>query len=244
MTEPERERRSESAEGLDVDRLGAAMRRSGLGRVAPGETPSAASLLGAVGGVRGLVESILPGLAFLVLYTLTRDLTLSVLVPVGIGAVFVVARLVARSPVAPAVVGLLGVAVSAVLALVTGRAEDNFLPGLWLNAAYLVAILISLVVRYPLIGLVVGAVAGEGLAWRQDPAKRRVLTVATVIWAGLFAVRLLVQVPLYLAQEAAWLAGTKLVLGVPFYAAVLWITWLLVRAVYARGEGSRPASDA
>jgi hypothetical protein len=109
-----------------------------------------------------------------------------------------------------------------------------------LNTAYLVVIVISLIARYPLIGLIVGVLAGEGLTWRDDPAKRRVLTIATLLWAGLFAVRLLVEVPLFLAQEAALLAGAKLVLGVPFYAAMLWITWLIIRAVY--GRSAAPAA--
>jgi hypothetical protein len=65
-----------------------------------------------------------------------------------------------------------------------------------------------------------------------------VLTIATWLWVGLFAVRLLVEVPLYLARQTEWLAGTKLLLGVPLYAAMLWVTWLLVRAVYARSQAA------
>ena len=60
------------------------------------------------------------------------------------------------------------------------------------------------------------------------------LTVTTWLWVGLFSLRLGVQVPLYLAEQAAALAATKLLMGLPLYAAVLWVTWLMVRAVYAR----------
>ena len=53
------------------DAMSAAAQRSGLGRVTPGETPTAGALLAAIGGIRGLVESILPGLGFLVKFTFT-----------------------------------------------------------------------------------------------------------------------------------------------------------------------------
>lgn len=227
--------RREPAEPTFREAFGAMMLNSGIAQVKPGEIPTASSLLSAVGGVRGLIESVLPSLAFLVLFTLTgRDLLISVLVPVGIAVVFVIARILVRSPVSQAVVGLLGVAVSAALALLTGRAEDNFLPGIIINTVSFLVVLISLIVRYPVIGLVVGLLANEGLDWRRDPGKRRVLTIATLLWLGLFAVRLVAEVPLYLASETEWLAGVKLALGVPFYAVILWVTWLLVRTVYAR----------
>lgn len=213
----------------------AAAQRSGFGRVAPGERPTAEALWGAVGGVRGLIESLLPGFLFVVVFTVTQDVALSVLVPVGIAVVFVLARLLGRSPVVPAVVGLVGIALSAGLALWTGRAEENFLLGFVINGVWLVALLISLIARRPLIGIITALLTGDG-GWRDDPAKRTVLTVTTWLWVALFALRLGVQVPLYLAGQAAALGATKLLMGLPLYAAVLWVTWLMVRAVYARSN--------
>jgi hypothetical protein len=209
-----------------------AARRAGIGQVTPGETPTAASLLRAIGGVRGLIESLLPGLAFLVIYTITGELAPSVIAPVAVAVVFIMVRALTRSPVMPAVTGLLGVAVSAALALFTGRAEDNFLPGLVINAVSLVVLLASIIVRWPLIGVIVGLLTGDASGWRSDRAKFRVVLVATWCWVGLFAVRLGVEGPLYLAGDAAALGSVKLILGVPFYAAMLWVTWLLVRAAF------------
>lgn len=220
-----------------------ALWRSGIGQVKPGEVPTAGSLLKAIGGVRGLIESILPGLVFLVLYTVTANLVLSVLVPVAIALVFVVIRLATRTPLTQAFAGVIGIVVSAVLALVTGKAVDNFIPGMVINAVCVTALLVSILVRWPIIGIVVGFLTNEGTAWRKDRAKRRVLYVATWLWVGLFALRLAVEVPLYLAGEVAWLAGTKLLLGVPLYAALLWVTWLLVRAVYGRAAAAAAAHN-
>jgi hypothetical protein len=224
------------------DAFADAMRKTGLGQVAPGEVPTAGALLKAVGGVRGLAESILPGLGFLVSYSLTTNLLLSVLAPVALAIVFVVLRLAMRTPLTQALVGILGIAISAVLALVTGRAENNFVPGIVINAVSLVVLLVSIAVRWPLIGVVVGFLTNEGADWKRDRAKCRVLLLATWLWAGLFALRLAVELPLYLARETAWLAGTKLLLGLPLYAGMLWVTWLLVRAVY--GRLSAEVSDA
>ena len=217
-----------------------AARGSGIGQVAPGEIPTARSLLRAVGGVRGLGEAILPGLSFLILYSTTRNLPLSVIAPVVIALVFVVIRFVGRTAATQALVGIVGVAVSAGLALFTGRAEDNFVVGIWINIISLVVIVASLIARYPVIGLFVGILANEGLDWRADARKRRVLTLATVLWLGLFATRLIIEVPLYLTGEVEILGAAKLILGVPFYAAVLWITWVMVRSVYA-SSGSVPS---
>ncbi|MBC7518695.1 MAG: DUF3159 domain-containing protein [Microbacteriaceae bacterium] len=214
-------------------------KNAGLAQVNPGEIPTAASLLRAIGGVRGLIEALTPGMGFLILYTTTRSLVVSVLVPVGLAAVFVIARLVARTSLTQALAGMVGVAISAALALFTGRAEDNFLAGIIINAVSLTVLLVSLLVRYPLVGVLVGLITGEFVQWREVPAKRRILTLATWLWCGLFGVRLLVELPLYLSGQVELLAAVKLILGVPFYAGVLWVTWLVIRTVYLRPEASK-----
>jgi len=215
--------------------MAAAAQRSGLGRVTPGETPTAGALLAAIGGVRGLVESILPGLGFLVTYTITRELLPSVLAPLAVSVIFIVIRLVTRQSVTTAIAGAAGVGVSAALALFTGNANDNFVPGFFINGAVLLAMLISLAVRRPFVGVIVGLLLGDD-DWRKDPAKLRVATIATILWAALSALRLGVQVPLYFLSTADALAATKLVMGVPLYAGLLWVTWLLVRTAWRARE--------
>lgn len=217
--------------------LGAAARKAGIGQVTPGEVPTAASLMRAIGGMRGLIEAILPGLIFLLAYTITRDVVPSVLIPVAVGVAFVAARALARTAMTSAIAGLIGIAISAAFALVTGRAADNFIPGLITNLVSLAVLLASLAVRWPLIGLIAGLLTNEGTAWRRDKTKRRVLTVVTWLWAGLFALRLAVQVPLYFANVPEWQAAAKLLMGIPLYAALLWVSWLMVRAVYRRAGG-------
>jgi len=223
--------------------LAKAVRKSSISNVASSEMPTGAAIVASIGGVRGLIESILPSFVFLVVYLITKNVLLSALIPVGVAVLFIIIRVLTKLPIGPAVTGAVGVGITAALAIVTGRAENNFVLGILTNAAYLLAMLVSLVARRPLIGLIVGLLMGERAAnWRQEPRQYRVLTLVTWVWVALFGIRLVVEVPLYLAGNVAGLAVAKLILGVPFYAVVLWVTWLLVRSIYppadAEDEGA------
>ncbi|HWL60277.1 MAG TPA: DUF3159 domain-containing protein [Microbacteriaceae bacterium] len=216
--------------------------RTGLGALTPGEVPTRAALWQAIGGMRGLLESILPGLAFLVLYAVTKDTWLSVIPPVIIAAAFLLVRLVQRQSPLGALGGFLIVVVSAASALLTGNANDNFLPGLWVNGLFLVAMLVSLLVRWPFVGLVYGVLTGDPVGWRQAHRVRRAAIASTWLWAALFAARLIVELPLYFAEQTEALALAKLLMGIPLYAATLWLTWLLLRRQAAPAEEPREAN--
>jgi hypothetical protein len=215
--------------------------RSAFATVEPGNTPKASDIWAALGGPRGLVESLLPGLSFLVVYSFTQSVGWSVAAPMTVAVGFIVARLIQRSPLQPAVIGFVGIAASAAVAVLSGRPENNFLLGLWVNAITLVILLASMALGRPLIGVVAGLLTADP-QWRDDRAKTVMAMVATAIWSAMFGLRLTVQVPLYLAGESGVqaLAMAKLVMGVPLYGATLWLTWLLLRSVY-RGS-SAPAS--
>jgi hypothetical protein len=213
--------------------LAAAARQSGLAQLKPGETPNAKALLGAIGGIRGIIESVLPGIAFLVLYLTTHNTIVAVVVPVVIAVAFIVVRVVQKSPFNSAIAGAVLLAFSAILTLTTHDAKTNFVPGIIINIVCVVVLLVSLIARWPLIGVFVGLLFGDPSGWRAEPARRRILTIATWLWVGLFALRLALEVPLYLADNVAALGIVRLITSVPLYALVLWITWILVRGVYA-----------
>ena len=199
----------------------------------------------AIGGVRGLVESTAPGLVFVVVFVLTRELTPALIASLAVAVAAVVVRLVQRTPVTQAFSGMLGIVIGVVWAWWSGRAQDFFAGGLLANAGYLTAMVVSIVVRWPAVGVVVGLLRGEDTGWRTDPARapeRRRFVWATWVLAAVFALRLAVQVPLYLAGEEAVAAlGTaKLAMGVPLFAVGLWVTWLLVGSRAARAEPADP----
>jgi hypothetical protein len=198
--------------------------------VKPGETPTGQDLFAAIGGVRGVIESVVPGFVFLVVFTVTGELLPSVVAPVGVAVLALLVRLIQRLPVIPAVSGGIGIALSAGFALWTGRAEDNFVGGFIINSISLTVVVVSLLVRRPFVGVIASLISPE-IDWKSAPRAARAVRVATVMWGLFFALRLTVQVPLYFAGATAALASTKLIMGLPFYAAMLWVTWLLLRSV-------------
>lgn len=217
--------------------LGGAAKRAGLD---PAEGKSAGHVVWhAMGGWRGILESVLPTLAFVILFTLTLDpetnqgnLWLSLGVSVGIALIFTIVRLVTKSPPAAAIGGLIAAVAAAALALWTGRGVDNFVPGLLTNAIYGTGLLVSALIGWPLIGLAVGWLMNDGTRWRQNKRRRRAFFWLTIMWAALFFARLAVQLPLYLTDNTAALGTLKLLMGLPLFAPLVAVTWLAVRALY------------
>lgn len=198
----------------------------------PAQTTAAppTSLREAVGGPLGMAETSLPAVAFVVAYTASgSDTDLAAMVAVGLALVLSVARIAKRESPMYALSGLIGVAFAAFVATRSGRAENFFLPGLFANAAYAAAFLISLAVRRPLVGIIVTKLDGEDDAWRRDPLRVRAFVRATWLWAGLFVLRLVVQLPLYLAGAVVALGVAKTAMGLPLFGLGMWLTWLLVR---------------
>ena len=193
------------------------------------------SLLASMGGVQGILESVLPGFLFVLFFSFSRDAQLAVVVSAIAGVLFVIARIVARKPLAQAISGLIGIGIAAFLALREGGSgRDYFITGFITNLTYLVPLLVSVLVRWPLIGLIAGLLLGEKTAWRKNKSEMRIFTAATLLWVGIFAARLLVQWPLYLANNLEALGTAKLIMGLPLYAAGLWVTWLMLRSVIQR----------
>jgi hypothetical protein len=193
------------------------------------------SLLASMGGVQGILESVLPGFLFVLFFSFSRNAQLAVVVSAIAGLLFVIARIVARKPLAQAISGLIGIGIAAFLALREGGSgRDYFITGFITNLTYLVPLLVSVLVRWPLIGLIAGLLLGEKTAWRKNKSEVRIFTAATLLWVGIFAARLLVQWPLYLANNLEALGTAKLIMGLPLYAAGLWVTWLMLRSVIQR----------
>ena len=172
----------------------------------------------------------MPAVAFVVAYIASgENTTVAAGVALGLVILVTIVRLARRESPRQAIVGLIGVAIAAFIATRSGKAENFFLPGLLLNAAYATAFLISIAARWPLVGVIAGQVDGAGTAWRSDPARVRAYTRATWLWVGLFALRLAVQLPLYLAEAVVALGIARAAMGLPLFGVGLWLTWLMVR---------------
>jgi len=187
----------------------------------------------AVGGWRGAIESAVPALAFLITYQVAgRDADLALKVAGGLAVVAAILRLIRRESLQFVIGGALGVAISAWFVSRTGRAEDFFLPDMIKNAAYGVVYLVSVVVRYPLIGILLGAIEGEPLKWIRDPERRRTAMTATWLWVAMFGLRVGIMFPLYWAGALNALGVAKIALGYPLFILVVWLTYRIVRPWY------------
>ncbi|MFT4156900.1 MAG: DUF3159 domain-containing protein [Microbacterium sp.] len=233
--DPDAEREPSASEVLGAALSGAA-RKAGINPDA--DVSTAAMVWGVVGGWRGIVESALPVLAFIITFTVSRDLLLSLMFSVGAAAVFTVIRLLTKSPPVAALSGLIAAVVAAGLPLFTGRAQDQFVIGFITNVAYGMAFLVSALVRWPLIGVIVGFLMGEGVAWREDSRKRCTFFWLSVAWASLFFARLAAQLPFYFAGDVATVGTMKIIMGIPLFAALLATTWVVTRRLYARESGA------
>jgi hypothetical protein len=193
-------------------------------------------LLDALGGPLGIAESVVPSAAFVLTYVATGSQTRpAVIVAVVLGAAFAVARMARGQTPQFALAGLVGLALSAYVVSKTGRAEDFFVPGLLANAAYALAYLISIVVRWPLLGVIINAAAARGMEWRNDPEQLRAYSRASWIWVALFALRLAVQLPLYLAGAVVALGVARVAMGIPLFVVGIWLSWLVLRRTPALG---------
>jgi hypothetical protein len=207
-----------------------------------------------LGGLRGLLESSVPVLAFVLLnFVLNLDavglakrtaLYVAIAGAVGTAVLIAIYRLIRREPVRHAVNGVIGIALGAYLASRSGQAKDFYLPGILLTLGQSAALLISVGFRKPLIGYVWAIMANKGKHdWLADGRMLRTFQWLTVAWAASLIVRGGVQGLLYLADKENLLGAARIFLSWPIYAGMLALTvWTVRRVIRERAaEHASPA---
>lgn len=184
----------------------------------------------AFGGVRGIVEAAVPTATFTVCYLVSRDLKAALIIATVLTGILLIVRVVQRSNPQFVLNALVGIAIAAIFASRTGEARDVFLPGIIYNAGYAVVLIVTVAIGWPAIGFMIGALVGDLSSWRADPGMRRLCNRLTLLFALPCVVRVVVQYPLYAADQIAWLGASKIVMGWPLQiAALLAMVWLLSR---------------
>jgi len=184
-----------------------------------------------LGGWRGLVESSIPVVVFVVA-NIIGDLRPAVIASVSVAVLIAGLRLAQRRPIRHAVNGLFGVGIGAAIAWRTGNERDFYLPGILYGIGYGVALLISAAIRQPLVGWIWSVLVAKGRSeWRDDPKLVRTFTQLTVLWGVVWLAKVGVQAGLYLAHQDTALGVARLALGYPPYALLLLITVWTVRRV-------------
>ena len=188
------------------------------------------TMLEQMGGVQGVVASTIP-VAVFVLVNVLFALQPALIAALVAGVLIAVWRVARKQPLQPAVSGLLGVGVAAFIAYRTGEARGFYLPGLVFSAVFGLAFLVSVIVRWPLAGVIWHGINGEGQSWRRDRRLLRAYTFASLLWTAVFAARLMVQGWLYNADEETWLGVARLAMGYPLVGvALLGTVWAVRRA--------------
>ncbi|MFI5897430.1 DUF3159 domain-containing protein [Actinoplanes sp. NPDC051513] len=188
------------------------------------------SLAQLLNGRRAAVDATLPAAGFVVGWlaagqSIWAGAAVAVACAIGVSAW----RLRAGEKPRAVLIGLLGVCVAALIALRTGRAEDFFLLQLFTNAASALAWAVSIVIRWPLLGLVVGGVLGQRTRWRRDPALLRAYAMGSWVWVLQYVVRVAVFLPLYAAGQVVALGVARVALTWPLVAACLAVSWWVIR---------------
>lgn len=188
-----------------------------------------ASVFAAFGGRRGLAEVGLPSVLFVLVYGVSRNLAAAIWAAVAVAVVLSAVRLAKRDTLQHSLGGLVGVLVCAAVAHFSGQAKGFYLPGVLLNIGYAVVFSVSALVRWPAVGVVLGPVTGEMMAWRAQPARARAFTLATWLLAAMFTLRVCVEVPLYLSNQIDALGVAKIIMSYPLYLAVVYACWQIIR---------------
>jgi hypothetical protein len=200
----------------------------------------------ALGGRRGMAEAAAPTICFTVSYVTTKDVRLAIAASLTVAGLLLVLRLVQRSTVQFVMNSLLGIGVGCFFVWLGGRnggdadqqALAYFLPGLIYNAGYAVVMILSILVTWPVVGFMVGSVAGDPTEWHRDAQVVRLCRNLTWVLVVPCVLRVLVQVPIYLggrqADDAqayvAALGVAKLAMGWPLQlTAFAVMVWLLAR---------------
>lgn len=194
-----------------------------------------------LGGGRATIEASVPPVAFVVAYLASGHSLWW-----GAGAALAASLLTAlwglavgRRPRA-VVIGLLAVVIAALIAGYTGDARDFFLLRLLTNGASALSWAVSIIVGWPLLGLIVGVVIGTKTTWRRDPALARAYARASWVWVGQYIVRVLVFGALWLIDEPVWLGVAQAALTYPLVIACLVASgWVLFRSLPAGHPGIR-----
>jgi len=191
-----------------------------------------ARLAQALGGRRGMVEGAVPTVAFTVTWISSQDLRLALGLGAGLAVVLVAVRIAQRQTLQFVLNSLFGIGIAALFALRSGEAQDAFLPGIIYNAVYAAVLVGSVLLRWPLLGFLIGSVTGDPTGWRADPGLVRLCSRLTLVLAVPCVLRVAIQYPLWLGGEqmVAWLGAAKIALGWPLQVAALAaMVWLLSR---------------
>ena len=187
-------------------------------------------VIGALGGTKGLIDSGLPAIVFLVAFNLTKNVRTAIWGALALSLVLAIYRLARKDTIQHSISGVIGVLICAYFANRSGSATDFYIPKLLTNLGYGTVYLIANLVGWPILGLVLGPLLGENLTWRNNPVRKRMYLKASWIWVAMFFSRIAVQYPIYKSGNVNLLGTVNLAMGYPLFFAAAYGTWLVIKS--------------
>jgi len=186
-------------------------------------------VLAAFGGKKGLIDSGIPSVIFLVVLNVTDRLNTALFASIAISAILTIIRLARRDTIQHALSGFIDVLICAWFANRTGNASDVYLPKLLTNLGYGTVYLIANLAGWPVMGLVLGPILGENLLWRNHPERKRAYIMASWLWVAMFFTRIAVQYPIYRSGNVNLLGTVNLAMGYPLFIATAYGSWMILK---------------
>ena len=187
------------------------------------------TVIKALGGKKGLIDSGLPAVVFLVTFNLRNNLREAIVAALSLSICLAIVRLAKKDTIQHSISGILGVLICAYFANRSGNASDFYIPKLLTNLAYGSAYLIANLAGWPLLGIVLGPLLGENFEWRKNPERKKVYTRASWIWVAMFFSRIAVQYPIYRSGNVNLLGTVNLAMGYPLFFAAAYGSWLVIK---------------
>lgn len=199
------------------------------GPEAADEEVTKAAFLEAFGGARGMVETTVPGLVFVLSYTINRDIQVSALTALSLSALMAILRLLQRGTAKHAFGGVFGVAFGALFAMMSGDARNFYLPGMLYTLGLGVAYVVTSLLGFPLLGVVLGPVFRENLSWRtRNPGRKRAYVKASYVWGAILLGKSAITFPIYFWGDATQLGWLRVALGIPPFLLAVYLTWIIL----------------
>lgn len=186
-------------------------------------------VLTAFGGTKGLIDSGIPSILFLVTFNVTHHLHTALFASIATSVLFTIIRLIKRDTLQHALSGLVGVLICAWFANRTGNPSDLYIPKLLTNLGYGSVYLIANLAGWPVLGLMLGPILGENLKWRNHPERKRAYMQASWLWVLMFFTRIAVQYPIYRSGNLNLLGSVNLAMGYPLFIATAYGSWLILK---------------
>lgn len=187
-------------------------------------------VVNALGGKKGLIDSGVPSIIFLVVFNISKEVNTAVMSALALSLILAIIRLIKKDTIQHSVSGVIGVLICAYFANKSGNASDFYIPKLLTNLGYGTVYLIANLVGWPILGVVLGPLLGENFTWRNNPARKRMYVKASWIWVAMFFSRIAVQYPIYKSGNVNLLGTVNLAMGYPLFFAAAYGTWLVIKS--------------